>query len=234
MTELLTGLAIGFFGSFHCVGMCGPIALILPVAGKTFAIRLLSRILYNIGRIITYSALGFLFGLLGSRFVISGFQQYMSIAIGIIILIYLLLPRKIKTKIIQFGFVLQFNAKIKNSLGYFIKSKSVFSLFVIGLINGLLPCGFVYMGLSGAIALGEPHNSMLFMTFFGLGTFPAMLITSMAGNKINLSLRKKINKIIPYLAALMAVLFILRGLNLGIPYVSPKLKTVQPAERYCQ
>lgn len=232
MIEILAGFVIGFFGSFHCVGMCGPIVIALPVPQVSPFLQTVSRVLYNIGRAITYSFMGLMFGFLGNRLNLADFQSGMSIAFGVLILFYIVLPRKYKAKIYASSISVKLNSLVKSALKNFIGKNSVGAYFVIGLLNGLLPCGFVYTALAGAITLGDPVKSMLFMLLFGLGTFPVMFITSVLGQKINFNLRTKVNKLIPYLAAFLAVLFILRGLNLGIPYISPKLNPIE-AEQYC-
>ncbi|RMD48813.1 MAG: sulfite exporter TauE/SafE family protein [Ignavibacteria bacterium] len=232
--ESLTGLAIGFFGSFHCIGMCGPIALSLPVRFSSNFKNFLAAFIYNTGRMLTYSFLGLVFGILGNRLVISGFQHALSISVGAIIIIYLLIPQTLKNRLLLLKPVSAFNSKVKAKLGKFLSKGKFTSLLVIGLLNGLLPCGFVYMGLGGAIALGDPVQSMLFMLFFGLGTFPAMFAPIILKNKFSLASRQRITKLLPYLAFILGVIFILRGLNLGIPYVSPKLNSISTAQEYCQ
>ncbi|MCF8240598.1 MAG: sulfite exporter TauE/SafE family protein [Melioribacteraceae bacterium] len=229
--DIWAGLAIGFFGSFHCVGMCGPIAIALPVFTDSKWVLLYSRILYNLGRVITYAAIGALFGLFGNRLALAGFQQDISIFFGVVIILYVILPRKIKTafaKTIIYRAVSDF---VKGSFQKVMKYKSSSSLFVIGLLNGLLPCGFVYVALAGAMTTGDFLSGAGFMALFGFGTFPIMLAASLAGKFINVKIRQKINKLIPALAVLLAMLFILRGLSLGIPYISPKLSNFPAAEQ---
>ena len=94
-------------------------------------------------------------------------------------------------------------------------------MLFIGIVNGLLPCGFVYVGVAGAIAAGDVLSGVLYMALFGMGTIPVMFVTSVAGNFISLGVRQRLTKIIPLLAILLAVIFILRGLSLGIPYIGP-------------
>jgi sulfite exporter TauE/SafE len=227
--ELLTGFIVGLFGSFHCIGMCGPIALALPLGrGNVYT----GRMLYNIGRKFTYSVLGLLFGLLGGRVSMFGLQQTLTIALGITILISVFLPRKYKTIIADRSGFYRIFGRVKSSLGTLLQNHSMLSLFGIGVLNGLLPCGFVYIGLSGATALGEPVNGMLFMMMFGLGTLPVMFGTSLAGGFANIKLRAKLLKMVPVFSLILAATFILRGLNLGIPYISPRLgdKMIQKTE----
>ena len=224
--EVLAGFLLGLLGSFHCAVMCGPIALSLPSSAKTRLNFLIERILYNSGRIFAYAFFGMIFGFFGERIFMAGFQQIISIVIGFTIILYLIKPLLKKNKNIfhiqsskgNFSF-------LKNIFAKFYSKNSKTSLFGIGVLNGFLPCGFVYIALTGAIALGTPVSGSLFMAFFGMGTLPLMLGISMSKNFVTLSLRRKINKLSPVIALLFALIFIIRGLNLGIPYLSPKLES---------
>ncbi|MBU2492053.1 MAG: sulfite exporter TauE/SafE family protein [Bacteroidetes bacterium] len=218
-----TGFVIGFLGSFHCIGMCGPIALALPIFNESYVKLLLGRVLYNLGRIVTYTLFGALFGLFGKSLELAGLQQNVSITIGIIMLVVILMPRKYKNRLTDFYLYRFISNFIKTSFSKLTQKKSNYSLFIIGVINGFLPCGFVYVALAGAVSTGSIYSGSAFMALFGFGTFPIMLVASLAGKYISLGLRSKINKLIPVLALILAVIFILRGLNLGIPYLSPKL-----------
>lgn len=225
--EIWTGFLVGLFGSLHCIGMCGPIVLALPVIGDTQLKILTGRVLYNLGRIFTYTLMGALFGLFGSRLVLFGLQQDLSIAFGVIILAYVLTPHKIKTKVANTFLYRVTTNFIKSRFSSMISKKSNSSLFTIGVLNGLLPCGFVYVGIAGAVSTVNWISGALYMALFGLGTFPVMFATAMFGKIINLNFKRKISKLIPVFAVILALIFILRGLNLGIPFLSPKLhKTV--------
>ncbi len=221
--ELLTALTIGFLGSFHCIGMCGPIAVALPVPKSSNIVFFSGRVLYNFGRLISYGIMGLLFGFLGKGFVVWGYQQSLSIALGVIIIILLVIPGKYKNKFLGMNIILKITEPLKRSIGKLFKRTSLPSFLLIGFLNGFLPCGFVYIGLAGAAATGSPITGMLFMVLFGLGTLPAMLTVSLFGKLISLNVRKKISRAIPVLAFMLALIFILRGLNLGIPYLSPKM-----------
>lgn len=221
--EILSAFAIGLFGSLHCIGMCGPIAIALPVPNTSNISFVAGRLLYNIGRVITYSFLGAIFGLLGSRFVIAGFQQGISITLGVIILIVVLLPSKYKVKVTQHPLILKLSAPLKESIGTLFKKGTFSSMFLIGILNGFLPCGLVYVALAGAIASGDAISGAAVMVLFGLGTVPAMFAATIFGKFINIGLRRKLNKLIPVFAIVLALIFILRGMALGIPYLSPKI-----------
>lgn len=226
--EIWIGFAVGLVGSLHCVGMCGPIALALPVFGESQLKIILGRLLYNLGRVITYSILGALFGLFGSRLILFGLQQNLSIVIGSIILLYVITPRKLKTRIAEINFYKRIVSFIKTNFSKLISRGTNRSLFTIGLLNGILPCGFVYVGIAGAASTGNWMSGAAYMALFGLGTTPIMFATAMIGKIITFDLRKKINKLIPTFTAILALLFILRGLNLGIPYISPKFEHPKP------
>jgi sulfite exporter TauE/SafE len=221
--EILSAFAIGLFGSLHCIGMCGPIAIALPVPNTSNVSFLAGRLLYNIGRVLTYSFLGAIFGLLGSRFVVAGFQQGISIILGVIILIVVLMPSRYKVKVTQHPIILKISSPLKESIGILFKKGTFSSMFLIGILNGFLPCGLVYVALAGAIASGDAVSGAAVMVLFGMGTIPAMFAATVFGKFINLGLRRKLNKLIPYFAIVLAIIFILRGMALGIPYLSPKI-----------
>ena len=225
MFELvITAFMLGLLGSFHCVGMCGPIALSLPLKDNGIWEKFSGAIFYNSGRIITYVAFGFIFGVIGRSFAVFGYQQWLSIFLGLLILFFIILPKRLSSFKSNNSF-LTFFQKVRSALaGLFVK-RNFSSLFSIGLLNGLLPCGMVYMAAAIATATGGVISSMIFMAFFGLGTLPMMWSIAFFGNYVSISLRQKIRKAYPYMMTLMACLLILRGMGLGIPYVSPKITT---------
>ena len=225
MNELLygiiSGLAIGSLGSFHCVGMCGPIALSLPIASNAKANAFISIGLYNLGRAVTYGVLGLLFGLLGSQFRIWGVQQFVSILAGLVLLAFVLFHFKVRLPGSWFD---AYQSKVRLKLQKLMTSKlNVGSFFMIGLLNGLLPCGLVYVAMVAALATGNIGLGAILMFAFGVGTMPMMAGVMVFGRRISMRHRQVINKTIPYMVSIMACILILRGLNLDIPYVSPKM-----------
>ena len=167
--------------------------------------------------------MGLIFGWLGQKISLWGFQQVLSIVLGAVIVLFIFLPAKAKDRLLSFSPVQKIISPLKTSIGKLFEQKSIPSFLLIGVLNGFLPCGFVYMGLAGAIAVGNSVAGMLVMTFFGLGTFPAMFAVSVFGKFMNTNFRQKLRKLTPVFAILFALIFIFRGLNLGIPYLSPKL-----------
>jgi len=233
MLLLITALSLGFLGSFHCVGMCGPIALALPLDRSSTTRAVGGALTYNTGRILTYALLGILLGLAGKSFVIAGYQRTLSLAIGFLLLLFLIMPQQFKSSVPSLRIFQGFVTRQKIAIGKLFQRSSLQSLFLIGLLNGLLPCGFVYLGLASALTTGEALKGAAFMAAFGAGTLPAMLTLSLAGNTISLSVRNNIRKAAPFVMGLMALLFIFRGLNLGIPYLSPHLSAVSDLKHNC-
>ena len=223
MEIIITALTLGLLGSLHCVGMCGPIALALPVVSNSTWSRVRGIFTYNFGRAFTYTILGIVFGLLGKTFIIAGYQQALSISLGVLILLVLLMPLFNSHSSKFTSVIFKPVVKLKSALGKLFAKKSYSSLFSIGVLNGLLPCGLVYTAVAGAIAVADPIKAAGFMALFGLGTIPAMLGLSLAGQKISMGLRNNFRKASMVFVSAMAVLLILRGMNLGIPYVSPQL-----------
>lgn len=220
---LLVAISLGFLGSFHCVGMCGPIALSIPVKRSSPGSMFLGSLVYNAGRIITYAAMGLLFGLVGQGFALAGWQSILSIALGVFILLLLIFPH-LRFISIQKGRIFRLLEKLKAKLRELFGIHTTRSLLIIGLLNGLLPCGLVYMGIAGSIATGNIFKGALFMAAFGLGTVPAMLSLMLIRNRISIRFRERIRKAVPVFAGLMAVMLILRGMNLGVPYISPSVE----------
>ncbi len=228
--DFFTPFMIGLIGSLHCIGMCGPIVLALPYNSSSTINLIWGRTIYNFGRIITYSLMGAFAGLFANKFLLSGFQSYASIVLGAILIVYLILPTKVKA-----GFANNFIYKtISSWLKYFynnFKASDTFGYyFIFGLVNGLLPCGLVYIALIGSFTAGNFIYGFINMFAFGLGTFPVMFLTSVATKFITLNIRNRIAKIVPYLTFVLAVIFILRGLNLGIPFISPNLNKMEKKE----
>jgi sulfite exporter TauE/SafE len=224
-----TAFITGLVGSLHCAGMCGPIALALPVGDKIPAMQVMSRVMYNTGRILTYAILGALLGAFGLGLKLAGMQQSISIAAGvIIILITLAGSRKLEVY-----FQKPYKWLVGDKMSLLFKNKSLFGFLSIGMLNGLLPCGFVYIGLVGSAATQQVWEGALFMALFGLGTAPLMFGVSMMNTILSAELRLKLNRFIPVAAILIGCLFILRGLNLGIPYISPKVSNNQEVVKDC-
>lgn len=201
--------------------MCGPIALMLPVDRSNQVKKTTQILTYHFGRLTAYSSLGLLFGLIGKGLFIAGFQQQLSIIVGLLMILVALVPERVFARYNFSKPVYKIISKVKMNLGKQFKNKSYKSLFTIGLLNGYLPCGMVYVALFGAIAMQSLPLGTFYMFLFGLGTIPMMSAVVYIANFITPKTRSTIQKAIPILTILIGILFIIRGLGLDIPYLSP-------------
>lgn len=219
---LLSAFIIGVLGSFHCIGMCGPIAFMLPV-DHTNTFRKIGQIsIYHAGRLLAYSIIGIIFGIIGKGLYIFGFQQRLSIFIGILMILIVLTPTRIFNNYNFSKPLFRIISKVKSSLGKALKKKTPETFLTIGFLNGFLPCGLVYMALIGALASGSAISGGLYMVLFGLGTIPLMTTAIYISKFLSTYSRQAIKKVIPILVVVIGVWFIFRGLGLGIPYFSPE------------
>lgn len=224
---IYTAFVLGIAGSLHCVGMCGPIALALPVPAEIP--RALGLLLYNAGRILTYGLLGLLVGLVGQLLALAGYQQLLSIVCGVLIVLWAILPLlPIRTTTLPNGLSF-FHGFIKKQLSYFLKRRTRSTLLILGILNGFLPCGLVYVALAASLSTANSIMGGWFMVLFGLGTAPLMFAVGYVKNWLNGSWRTRLNRAIPVFAVLTGTLLIVRGLHLGIPYLSPQLSPSKPS-----
>nr|WP_299339717.1 sulfite exporter TauE/SafE family protein [Allomuricauda sp.] len=219
---LLSAIVFGFLGSLHCLGMCGPIAFLLPLDREHKAKMWVQLFTYHFGRLLAYAIIGLLFGVLGKGLSIFGLQQKLSIAVGVLMVVLVLFPTRYFNGSRLLAPLYGVIGRVKSKLGLELKKKSNDTFLTIGFLNGFLPCGLVYMALLGAVAMGNPWQGGLYMMLFGVGTIPLMSAVVFSKGFLNGPYRSKIRKVIPVFVALVGLLFILRGLGLGIPYVSPK------------
>ncbi len=222
---MISSFLLGLFGSFHCVGMCGPIVFSLPSNNSNHS---LSALQYNLGRMLSYSVLGFIFGIFGKGLIISGMQQRVSVFAGVLLIVSVFVPKLVGVKWMIFKPLQFFYTWVKNKLTYLLKSQSKFRLLAIGFINGFLPCGLVYIALVGALLSNSVLDSVFAMLMFGIGTSPSLILLMYSSKMISKNLKQKITKFIPIFITLLGLIFILRGLGLGIPYVSPNYDVLKP------
>lgn len=220
----ITALLLGLLGSFHCVGMCGPIAFLLPLDRNSSSKKILQLFLYHTGRLFTYGFLGIILGTLGKGLNLFGIQQQISIGIGLLMILLVIIPKKSLDTNRFSKPIYSLVGKVKSTLGSQLKKRTPDTFFTIGFLNGFLPCGLVYMALFGAIASGGLWEGSLYMLGFGLGTIPLMTTAIYFGNFLNINFRQRIRKAIPVFILLVGCFFIIRGLGLDIPYISPAPK----------
>lgn len=217
-----TAFLLGFLGSFHCLGMCGPIAL--AISAKDHSRFVANKISYNLGRTVTYTLLGLLVGAVGLSLQLAGIQQWFSILTGAVIIFMAFFYKRSEKWVTQASGLSGWAAKVKKNLSKYLHMKGRAAFFATGLANGLLPCGMVYIALLASLALQDPWAGAVYMFFFGLGTIPLMLAVMHSGKLFNVRVRQKFLRAMPYFAMIIGLLFILRGSGLGIHYVSPQLQ----------
>ncbi len=221
--ELWTAFLLGLVGSAHCAGMCGPLAMALPGTSSARSQFVLGRLAYNGGRILTYVLLGALFGVIGQGFALAGLGRWVSLTLGSVILLSVLFTSRFTSGIPTLPAV----HWLKSAFAVVLRRHTLSSLFTLGFLNGLLPCGLVYFACAGATATGSFLSGMGYMLAFGLGTVPMMLGISLAGAKVQFGLRLKLQRLIPVSLAIVGLLLLLRGMALGIPYLSPDVEAGQ-------
>lgn len=209
---------LGFFGSLHCIGMCGPLALAVQTSKKVHgSAAFLSSLQYNTGRTLGYVSLGLLFGILGSAASFGGVQRGVSILLGVVMVSFFLFSINPDHLISKVPAINRFYASISQKLfGLLRKSEKVPSLY-LGSINGFLPCGLVYIAIAGAISLSNIWGSIGFMLFFGLGTFPAMIGVTLGHQAVSQKLRISLKRLYPIITLVMGTYLIYRGLMSKLP-----------------
>lgn len=217
----ITAIFLGLVSSLHCIGMCGPIAMMLPVDRNNPANKTLQILLYHTGRITSYAFLGLIFGTFGRELYLAGMQQQFSIIAGIVMIVIGLVPEKTFAKYNFSKPVYKVLSKIKASLGGQLVKKSYKAFYMTGIFNGLLPCGLVYAALFGALAMQDVTLGVTFMVLYGAGTIPLMSAVLYISGFIKGSARTTLAKIVPFAVVAVGMVFIVRGLGAGIPYLSP-------------
>ncbi|SEM65022.1 hypothetical protein SAMN05192574_101332 [Mucilaginibacter gossypiicola] len=210
---------IGLFGSVHCIGMCGPLAFAVPVSQNRWWLIVADKLLYNTGRVISYTFLGLLIGIIGKQLWLYGLQQGISLLSGALIIMAGLSRLFKLRRLSQMKGFPTIISPINKLLQYALKHKA--GHLVIGVLNGFLPCGFIYLALVGAVNSPSAADAAAYMFWFGTGTFPLMLAATVSSGFVGPVIRRRINRTMPYLMVCLGFWFILRGLNLNIPYLSP-------------
>lgn len=221
---ILLGGLMGLISNLHCIGMCGPIALALPLDRSSKASIAGGITAYTIGRSIGYALLGLIVGFIGLSADLLGVLQWLSVASGVFILLYA-----------WTGYVSGktgnnwINRLLMRSMGQLMrktKKRSTIKLLGIGSINAFLPCGMVYVALLSALNVGRIEYSVIYMIAFGLGTLPGSIFLGALKDYFNRLKFFSRKTVLASLISLVGVFMILRGLNLGIPYISPKVEMI--------
>ena len=217
---------IGFGGSVHCIGMCGPIVLAIPVKNLGFNTVLINRLVYNLGRITTYGTMGLIIGVVGLGVQMVGIQKYVSIVVGAGLILYILFSAKrlpVVSRIKVFDrILLKFKLLFSRKLSLSGRSNN----FFIGMLNGLLPCGLVYVALVNSLLVTSPWEGFVFMSVFGLGTLPALFILPFTTRFFNFRPLARLKKIVPFLIFGLGVFLVIRGINFDDPFFTSQSEII--------
>jgi hypothetical protein len=229
MTFVVAALIMGFAGSLHCIGMCGPLVMAVHTAqgNQNWWFK---KFVYHSGRLMVYGLLGLIVGAVGQSFVAVGFQQWVAIAAGVLMMLFLAWPAGMSK--FKSG-PLKFIGLLKSRFSSLIQRKNAGTHFLLGTINGLLPCGLVFVALAASLALASSVNGMLFMMVFGLATTPALLVAGAALQWLGSKLLVKSYRVVQIALVLISFVVILRGANLGIPYLSPQFNEAKQKVDCC-
>lgn len=216
---LFTALSMGFLGSLHCAGMCGPIMLILPFQQLSGWKKVAGITVYHFGRITVYALMGLLLHSFKELFHPS-WQQYISMGLGVLLLcfggfsFFMSADKAIRMPWLNF---------VKKRLAKVMGNPAPEALAIAGVLNGLLPCGLVYMALALAATAPSSMAAMAAMYAFGAGTLPMLVSIILLKQKVPLGILNKVRSFVPIMIFVFGGLFLLRGMNLGIPYLSPQV-----------
>ncbi len=232
--NILTIISIAFLGSFgHCIGMCGGIVVaystikIEPKSSKVS--QTIAHLLYNFGRVLTYTLLGAIFGFLGGVVLFSNTANgVLLIVAGLaMILAGLSLMGKIKfLTLIEHSF--SSSSLYKNTFKKVLNSKSNVSFFLLGMLNGLLPCGFVYFFAITAASTADPLWGALVMAIFGLSTVPAMFGV---GFLASLASATSFRNMMMSLSSVAVILYGTFTIYSGYEYITNPLKTLRDCHK---
>lgn len=215
---LYLGFTLGLFGSLHCIGMCGPLAIAFcnkPNQNKKQ--KLINALQYNLGRTTTYTLLGIVFGLIGSFLFIVDLQKYLSIFIGAVLILSVLFTFNLESRLYKFKPLNKFNSFIQKSISKLLSKAHNKSTFMLGMVNGLLPCGLVYLAIAGSIASTSILEGAMFMMLFGFGTIPALFFLILGSQSISLKYRSYFRKVLPVVNLIFGCFLIYRGFAIDVP-----------------
>lgn len=209
---ILAGLMMSLLGSLHCAAMCGPIFLASASRFSVAKEYLVANLLHHAGKTFSYILLGSLMGVIGKLISIVIMQKWLLIISGSLLILFQILNTKPVFKAFKINLILNRlqQLKLNNS-------------FTLGVINGLIPCGLSYSAAISAIATGNPLYGALFMLSFGIGTIPSLNLIAFSRWLFKFKVNKKLMQWKSVPVFFIGVLFILKGLDLGIPFISPKL-----------
>ena len=207
---MIGAFIIGLFGSMHCVGMCGPVTMAFMGSGQSR----LGFASYHLGRILTYVVIGMFLGLVGESIAFFNLQQGLTFVLGAGLILLYGIPST-RHSLERFYYQSRFYQLLKSFLSKSLSMRKRW--FLSGVANGFFPCGLTYVAAAGAVALGSVSGGALFMIAFGLGTLPALISLSFAGNFLSKKLKSFIPKSVTVIAVISGLIMIMRGLLTTLP-----------------
>ncbi len=210
MTFAVSAFVMGLLASGHCLGMCGPLVLALPHGNGSLGLAILYRLVYNLGRITTYAALGLIAGFAGKALVLQIAQAQLARLAGALLItvaVLQILPR------FQIRLFSQWYGAFTRYLSPKIQHMGSGRFLLLGMLNGFLPCGMVAAALVVSVAAATPVEALGYMAIYGAGTLPMMLAASLMGLYLAARTRKILTLLGPaYGLALGLLLFLRPGL----------------------
>lgn len=211
---LATAFLTGLISSLHCVSMCGPLVAALPVGRLSNGQRWRAVGIYHTGRIFTYSLLGALAGTMSLGLNLLGWQRPLAVSSGVVLLVSFVWRKGLPARLRWPWLNQQTTALFRQGLHQPRQS----SFAGLGVLNGLLPCGFTYLALAGTLATNTPLEGASYMLLFGLGTLPALLGVNLVAGWLSLVGRQRLNQVLSIATVVVALLLIGRGLaNYQLP-----------------
>ncbi len=216
---LIAALTAGLLGSGHCLGMCGGIAGALGIGARSATASTAGAaaytLIFNLGRVSSYAAIGALAGLLGSGLIsMADLPTWSAVARGLTGLLMVMIGLQIAFRWALLGFVEQggarFWARLAPLAHRLLPARTPVHALMLGLVWGWLPCGLVYSVLLMALLAGDAGHSALLMAAFGLGTLPSMTLTGLAGTRLKLTMQR------PAVRLMAGLLLVALGLWTGL------------------
>jgi sulfite exporter TauE/SafE len=209
-----TAFIIGFAGSLHCLGMCSPLAM--AVTNRSSAV-LFNRLLYNSGRILTYGISGGLIASVGLAFPLIRYQNILSILLGLAMLIIGLTGISAIRLPLVTPALAKASTSLKSLFAKFLSHRNYGSSFLLGSLNGVLPCGLSFLALTYCFTLSGPIQGFTFMACFGIGTLPVMLGFTSIFHWLLMRLRFRMGSVSTIMLILSGLLLIARVFLVHLP-----------------
>lgn len=215
-------------GSIHCIGMCGPLVMTFAVDHKATQLgNFIRNVVYHSGRITSYALLGLLFGSIGSFFQIVDFQKVISISLGVMMIIAFLFSIDVESHLQKIPLIKTVTKKVNIIIYSVISGPKRVSPYLLGMLNGILPCGLVYLALGGALASNNLKSAMAFMIFFGLGNAPILIALATGIKMFSFTKKLSVKRVFSFAMLFLGIIMIFRGMNVDLPFTLNLMDALQ-------